>query len=88
LLRDLWFIYNTYNKSQLEIIKQYISSKGRIKLKDNRSDTANTGTGESSDLLTNRQSHPVTDNQNIRTVGNRRPSTLKNYDFIEKNLSL
>ncbi|MEH7381260.1 catalase [Bacillus sp. JJ1533] len=42
------------------------------------------GTGESSDSLTNRQGHPVTDNQNIRTVGNRGPSTLENYDFIEK----
>uniref|UniRef100_UPI0030C80D8B catalase n=2 Tax=Bacilli TaxID=91061 RepID=UPI0030C80D8B len=26
----------------------------------------------------------VTDNQNIRTVGNRGPSTLENYDFLEK----
>lgn len=42
------------------------------------------GTGESADSLTNRQGHPVTDNQNIRTVGNRGPSTLENYDFIEK----
>ncbi|MFS0865015.1 catalase [Fredinandcohnia sp. 179-A 10B2 NHS] len=36
------------------------------------------------DSLTNRQGHPVTDNQNIRTVGNRGPSTLENYDYIEK----
>jgi len=42
------------------------------------------GTGESPDSLTNRQGHPVTDNQNIRTVGNRGPTTLENYDFIEK----
>lgn len=42
------------------------------------------GTGESADSLTKRQGHPVTDNQNIRTVGNRGPSTLENYDFIEK----
>ncbi|MEH7235844.1 catalase [Bacillus sp. JJ1562] len=42
------------------------------------------GTGESADSLTNRQGHPVTDNQNIRTVGNRGPTTLENYDFIEK----
>ncbi|MED1467481.1 catalase [Bacillus salipaludis] len=34
--------------------------------------------------LTNRQGHPITDNQNIRTVGNRGPSTLENYHFIEK----
>ncbi|PEF60922.1 catalase [Bacillus cereus] len=36
------------------------------------------------DTLTNRQGHPVTDNQNVRTVGNRGPTTLENYDFIEK----
>ena len=34
--------------------------------------------------LTNRQGHPITNNQNIRTVGNRGPATLENYDFIEK----
>lgn len=47
-------------------------------------ETNHLGTGESIDSLTNRQGHPVTDNQNIRTVGNRGPSTLENYDFIEK----
>jgi catalase len=61
-----------------------ISSNGGMKLKDHKSDTTSRGTGESSDSLTNRQGHPVTDNQNIRTVGNRGPSTLENYDFIEK----
>ena len=39
---------------------------------------------ESNDTLTNRQGHPVTDNQNVRTVGNRGPTTLENYDFLEK----
>ncbi|MBP2239593.1 catalase [Cytobacillus eiseniae] len=39
---------------------------------------------ENDDTLTNRQGHPVTNNQNIRTVGNRGPATLENYDFIEK----
>ncbi|WP_242143046.1 MULTISPECIES: catalase [unclassified Bacillus cereus group] len=39
---------------------------------------------ENEDTLTNRQGHPVTNNQNIRTVGNRGPATLENYDFIEK----
>nr|WP_242009826.1 catalase [Halalkalibacter nanhaiisediminis] len=43
-----------------------------------------TGTGETEESLTNRQGHPVTDNQNIRTVGNRGPATLENYDYIEK----
>ncbi|RKQ28807.1 catalase [Oceanobacillus halophilus] len=39
---------------------------------------------ENDDTLTTRQGHPVTNNQNIRTVGNRGPATLENYDFIEK----
>ncbi len=34
--------------------------------------------------LTNRQGHPVYDNQNQRTVGERGPSTLENYQFLEK----
>jgi catalase len=34
--------------------------------------------------LTTRQGHPVTNNQNMRTVGNRGPATLENYQFIEK----
>ncbi|MDB5261488.1 MAG: catalase [Adhaeribacter sp.] len=34
--------------------------------------------------LTTRQGHPVTDNQNIRTIGNRGPATMENYHFIEK----
>jgi catalase len=34
--------------------------------------------------LTTRQGHPVTDNQNIRTVGDRGPATLENYQFLEK----
>lgn len=36
------------------------------------------------ETLTTRQGHPVSDNQNIRTVGNRGPATLENYHFIEK----
>ncbi len=34
--------------------------------------------------LTNQQGHPVTDNQNTRTVGKRGPTVLENYDFLEK----
>lgn len=37
-----------------------------------------------SDILTTRQGHPVYDNQNVRTVGNRGPATLENYPFLEK----
>lgn len=39
---------------------------------------------ENEDTLTTRQGHPVTNNQNIRTVGSRGPAMLENYDYIEK----
>lgn len=35
-------------------------------------------------VLTTRQGHPVPDNQNLRTVGQRGPATLENYHFLEK----
>ena len=34
--------------------------------------------------LTNRQGHPVHNNQSLRSVGERGPATLENYQFIEK----
>jgi catalase len=34
--------------------------------------------------LTDRQGHPIYDNQNQRTVGARGPATLENYHFLEK----
>ncbi|KQR22801.1 catalase [Deinococcus sp. Leaf326] len=40
--------------------------------------------GEDAQTLTTRQGHPVTNNQNSRTVGSRGPMTLENYQFIEK----
>ena len=33
---------------------------------------------ENEDTLTNRQGHPVTNNQHMRTIGNRGPATLEN----------
>ncbi|KAA2213751.1 catalase [Teichococcus oryzae] len=35
-------------------------------------------------VLTTRQGHPVYDNQSLRSVGERGPATLENYQFIEK----
>jgi catalase len=35
-------------------------------------------------VLTTRQGHPVSDNQSLRSVGERGPATLENYQFIEK----
>ncbi|MEU9840041.1 catalase [Actinomadura sp. NPDC048032] len=40
--------------------------------------------GDDRPVLTNRQGHPVYDNQNQRTVGSRGPATLENYQFLEK----
>lgn len=37
-----------------------------------------------SNILTTRQGHPVYDNQSTRTVGNRGPATMENYQFLEK----
>jgi catalase len=50
------------------------------------SDTANRPPAEGDDrrTLTNRQGHPVSDNQNQRTIGSRGPATLENYQFLEK----
>ena len=40
--------------------------------------------GDDRPVLTDRQGHPVHDNQNQRTVGARGPATLENYHFLEK----
>ncbi|MBC5806613.1 MAG: catalase [Candidatus Eremiobacter antarcticus] len=41
--------------------------------------------GDSSEkILTDRQGHPIRDNQSLRSVGERGPATLENYHFIEK----
>jgi catalase len=49
-------------------------------------DVASQGPAEGDDrrVLTDRQGHPVYDNQNQRTVGERGPATLENYQFLEK----
>ena len=40
--------------------------------------------GAKKPTLTTRQGHPVHNNQDMRTVGNRGPATLENYQFLEK----
>lgn len=50
-------------------------------LAENKNSNEQTGLRET---LTTRQGHPVQDNQNIRTIGDRGPATLENYHFIEK----
>ncbi len=48
------------------------------------SDTAKQQPDDDEPILTNRQGHPIYDNQNQRTVGERGPATLENYHFLEK----
>ncbi|RFU67044.1 catalase [Bacillus sp. V59.32b] len=52
--------------------------------KDQSSNNQKKSERETDETLTNGQGHPVSNNQNMRTVGNRGPATLENYDFIEK----
>jgi catalase len=55
--------------------------------KPNQSESnGSSGNGQqnSSGILTTRQGHPVSNNQSLRTVGNRGPATLENYQFLEK----
>ncbi|MFC0202002.1 catalase [Paracoccus rhizosphaerae] len=49
-----------------------------------RSDDAMRPAGTADRVLTNRQGHPVSNNQSQRTVGSRGPATLENYQFLEK----
>ncbi|BAV04896.1 catalase [Filimonas lacunae] len=42
------------------------------------------GTQASGAVLTTRQGHPVHNNQSMRTLGNRGPAVLENYQFLEK----
>lgn len=46
--------------------------------------TRTPGTQGQGVLLTNRQGHPVYDNQNTRSVGERGPLVLEDYQFLEK----
>jgi len=39
---------------------------------------------DTNQVLTNRQGHPISNNQSQRTVGSRGPATLENYQFLEK----
>ena len=47
-------------------------------------DHGDAGDNASAPTLTTRQGHPVPNNQNNRTVGDRGPTVLENYHFLEK----
>ena len=57
-------------------------------MKETNSGGNGNGKPESSEkqpgILTTRQGHPVENNQSLRTVGNRGPTTMENYQFLEK----
>ena len=53
-------------------------------MKENQDKQALNNQDVERETLTTRQGHPVSDNQNIRTIGDRGPATLENYHFIEK----
>jgi hypothetical protein len=97
LLQNLFCncIYNSYNckQSLIKLVIYQISPFKSLNMipeekgKPNQSESnGGSGNGQSkgSDILTTRQGHPVSDNQNLRTVGNRGPATLENYQFLEK----
>lgn len=50
----------------------------------NGKENENRNKQEKRETLTTRQGRPVTDNQNMRTIGNRGPATMENYHFLEK----
>ena len=64
--------------------------KGKGKGRSKGTDAANGvapgvhGTEAAEAVLTTRQGHPVSDNKNNRTVGDRGPTVLENYHFLEK----
>jgi catalase len=60
-----------------QLLQQLAAGNGGAALND-KARKAQTST------LTTRQGHPVTNNQSTRTVGNRGPATLENYQFLEK----
>jgi catalase len=53
------------------------------KTMDRKQDKPDSGQASKREL-TDRQGHPITDNQSQRTVGPRGPATLENYHFLEK----
>src|SRR3712207_5650805 len=53
-------------------------------MNDDERNNPETSQAQGGQTLTTRQGHPVYDNQNLRTVGSRGPTTLENYHFLEK----
>src|SRR5680860_393260 len=89
---------STRPRSSSGVIALHAASRGRVSTHRRKQPTVPTPTrrnamtdqtnspaaGDGGPTLTNRQGHPVYDNQNQRTVGARGPATLENYQFLEK----
>ena len=72
----------TCGKAEHGMDKDEVEDNG--KKYDNAEDGKMMETQDEKATLTNRQGHPIYNNQSSRTVGNRGPMTMENYPFIEK----
>ena len=78
-----YFILNREEYRWCEtIVRNSFKIEEETDLSTNQSNEMNNE--EQDDTLTNRQGHPITNNQDLRTIGNRGPAVLENYDFLEK----
>ena len=64
-------------KTDSTLLKQLATGTGHGTVNDRAKDAKE-------DTLTTRQGHPVSNNQSVRTIGARGPTTLENYHFLEK----
>ncbi|MFP2959651.1 catalase [Myxococcus sp. 1LA] len=64
-------------KTEEALVQQLAQGTGHGTVNDGAKDAKE-------DMLTTRQGHPVSNNQSVRTVGARGPTTLENYHFLEK----
>ena len=65
-------------------IKDGNGSNGSADASASGSANGSTERADAAPVLTTRQGHPVVDNKNNRTVGDRGPTVLENYHFLEK----
>jgi catalase len=64
-------------KTDAALLKQLVMGTGHGTVNDRAKNAKE-------EVLTTRQGHPVSNNQSVRTVGRRGPTTLENYHFLEK----
>ena len=69
--------------SNYSLAKTPLTGNNSALVADNQTQIAQANKA-ASPQLTNRQGHPVYDNQHVRTVGDRGPTVLQDYNFLEK----